>query len=117
MMQLHQFEYDPFQKKAIEAIDNSHSVFVSAPTGCGKTAIAEYAINQCLINNLRAVYTAPIKAISNQKYRDFSKSFPGKVGLLTGDVAIEPNAPVLIMTTEIYRNQLFESDKSHLYTE
>lgn len=116
-MQLHQFEYDPFQKQAIDAIDGAHSVFVSAPTGCGKTAIAEYAINQCLTKNLRAVYTAPIKAISNQKYRDFSKSFPGQVGLLTGDVAIEPNAPVLIMTTEIYRNQLFESDKSHLQTE
>lgn len=105
---MHFMEYDPFQKKAIEAIRNKRSVLVSAPTGSGKTAIAEYAIEQALRNNESVVYTAPIKALSNQKFRDFTTRYPDKVGILTGDVSINPRAPVLIMTTEIYRNQLFE---------
>lgn len=111
-----QYEYDPFQKKAIEAINQGDSVLVSAPTGSGKTAIAEYAIQQALERNERVIYTAPIKAISNQKYRDFLADFPAKVGILTGDVSIEPVAPVLIMTTEIYRNQLFENPERHRST-
>jgi superfamily II RNA helicase len=102
-------QYDPFQLKAIEAIQNGRSVLVSAPTGAGKTAIAEYAITQSLSRNERVVYTAPIKALSNQKFRDFSSRYPDKVGLLTGDVTLNADAPVLIMTTEIYRNQLFEN--------
>ncbi|MBI2094923.1 MAG: DEAD/DEAH box helicase [Candidatus Omnitrophica bacterium] len=101
-------EYDPFQKKSIEAIDLEKSVLVSAPTGSGKTAIAEYAIDKALSRQERVIYTAPIKALSNQKYRDFSARYPGQVGLLTGDVSLNPHAPVVIMTTEIYRNQLFE---------
>lgn len=100
--------YDPFQQKAIEAIDAERSVLVSAPTGAGKTAIAEYAIEKAFARNERVIYTAPIKALSNQKYRDFSVRYPDQVGLLTGDVSLNPAAPLVIMTTEIYRNQLFE---------
>lgn len=101
--------YDPFQKKAIDFIEQGHSVLVSAPTGAGKTAIAEYAIVKSLKEGQRVVYTAPIKALSNQKYRDFSARYPDQVGLLTGDVSINPDAPLVIMTTEIYRNRLFEA--------
>jgi superfamily II RNA helicase len=100
--------YDPFQLRAIEAIDAEKSVLVSAPTGAGKTAIAEYAITKALSRNERVIYTAPIKALSNQKYRDFSSQYPDQVGLLTGDVSLNSHAPLVIMTTEIYRNQLFE---------
>ncbi len=100
--------YDPFQENAIRAIDEEKSVLVSAPTGAGKTAIAEYAIDKALARNERVIYTAPIKALSNQKYRDFSVKYPDRVGLLTGDVTLNADAPIVIMTTEIYRNQLFE---------
>ena len=102
-------QYDPFQLKAIAAIDQERSVLVSAPTGAGKTAIAEYAIEKAFERGERVVYTAPIKALSNQKYRDFSETHPGRVGLLTGDVSVNPDAPLVIMTTEIYRNRLFEA--------
>ena len=100
--------YDPFQEKAIAAIDLEKSVLVSAPTGAGKTAIAEYAIEKALARQERVIYTAPIKALSNQKYRDFSGRYGDQVGLLTGDVSLNAHAPLVIMTTEIYRNQLFE---------
>ncbi len=100
--------YDPFQLKAIQAIDEEKSVLVSAPTGSGKTAIAEYAINKAMARGERVIYTAPIKALSNQKYRDFSVIYPDKVGLLTGDVTLNAHSMLIIMTTEIYRNQLFE---------
>ncbi len=101
-------KYDPFQLKAIAAIDEEKSILVSAPTGAGKTAIAEYAIVKALSRNERVIYTSPIKALSNQKYRDFSGRYPDQVGLLTGDVSLNPDAPIVIMTTEIYRNRLFE---------
>src|SRR5437868_3457258 len=101
-------KYDPFQQQAIDAVDQEKSVLVSAPTGAGKTAIAEYAIDKALSRNERVIYTAPIKALSNQKYRDFSLKYPDQVGLLTGDVTLNAHAPIVIMTTEIYRNQLFE---------
>ncbi len=101
--------YDPFQLKAIEAIDAEKSVLVSAPTGAGKTAIAEYAMNKALSRGERVIYTAPIKALSNQKYRDFSLRYPDQVGLLTGDVSLNPDSAIVIMTTEIYRNQLFDA--------
>ena len=101
-------QYDPFQEKAIEYIKEGHSVIVSAPTGAGKTVIAEYVINDCLEKNTRCVYTAPIKALSNQKFREFQEGFPEKIGILTGDVSINPHAPILIMTTEIFRNKVLE---------
>lgn len=101
-------QYDPFQLKSIQAIDEEKSVLVSAPTGAGKTAIAEYAINKAFARGERVIYTAPIKALSNQKYRDFAARYGDNVGILTGDVSINPKASLIIMTTEIYRNQLFE---------
>ena len=104
--------YDPFQEKAINYIKEGHSVIVSAPTGAGKTVIAEHVINDCLEKNKKAVYTAPIKALSNQKFREFQHGFPDKIGILTGDVSINPHAPILIMTTEIFRNKVLEEAKS-----
>jgi len=100
--------YDPFQKKAIDYIKEGHSCLVSAPTGAGKTVIAEYVINDSLARGTKVIYTAPIKALSNQKYRDFQGIFKDKIGILTGDVSINPHAQVLIMTTEIFRNKLLE---------
>jgi len=102
-------QYDAFQKEAIRVIDEGRSLLVSAPTGAGKTVIAEYAIEQALSRNEGAIYTAPIKALSNQKYRDFRERYGDKIGILTGDVSINQDAPILIMTTEIYRNTLFDN--------
>ena len=100
---------DPFQKRAIDLIEAEESVLVSAPTGAGKTMIAEAAIQQALSKNRHVIYTAPVKALSNQKYRDFREQYGDeRVGILTGDVSINADAPILIMTTEIYRNCLFE---------
>ncbi|HNX91183.1 MAG TPA: DEAD/DEAH box helicase [Candidatus Omnitrophota bacterium] len=98
--------YDDFQQKAINYINEGFSVIVSAPTGAGKTVIAEHVINDCLAKDLKAIYTAPIKALSNQKFRDFQEHFGDKIGILTGDVSINPLAPILIMTTEIFRNKI-----------
>jgi superfamily II RNA helicase len=101
---------DPFQEKAVDAIDKGTSLIVAAPTGCGKTLIAEYAIEVSIKKGKRVVYTAPIKALSNQKYRDFRKRFgEERVGINTGDVTINPEADVLIMTTEIFRNLILEN--------
>jgi len=100
--------YDAFQQKAIDYIKEGFSVIVSAPTGAGKTVIAEYIITDSLSKGEKVIYTAPIKALSNQKFRDFHKNFPEKIGLLTGDVSINPSAPILIMTTEIFRNKVLE---------
>ncbi len=100
--------YDPFQKRAISSTDNGNSVIVCAPTGAGKTAIAEYVIEKCIAENKGIVYTAPIKALSNQKFRDFSRKYGNHIGILTGDVSLNANAPILIMTTEIFRNTLLE---------
>lgn len=104
--------YDRFQQEAINYINQGHSVIVSAPTGAGKTAIAEYIISNSIRNNLGVIYTAPIKALSNQKFRDFQGQFQDNIGILTGDVSINPQAPVLIMTTEIFRNKLLDEPKS-----
>lgn len=104
------FQLDPFQNQAIEWIDKDHSLLISAPTGSGKTLIAEKAVEKALSQGKSVIYTAPIKALSNQKFRDFQQRFgEEKVGILTGDVAINAGAPLLIMTTEIYRNSLFEN--------
>ncbi|MBI2871193.1 MAG: DEAD/DEAH box helicase, partial [Candidatus Omnitrophica bacterium] len=95
---------------AIASIEAGASVLVSAPTGSGKTLIAEEAIKQAMREGREVIYTAPIKALSNQKYRDFRADYGDPaVGIVTGDVAINPRAPILIMTTEIYRNTLFEN--------
>jgi superfamily II RNA helicase len=103
------FELDSFQKNAIEAVEKGCSVMVSAPTGSGKTVIAEHVIKKCLNRNVGVIYTAPIKALSNQKFREFNGLFPDKVGILTGDVNMNSSAPLLIMTTEIFRNRILEN--------
>ena len=105
---MHPFPYDPFQSQAIDAIRSGVSVFVAAPTGAGKTVIAEVAVEEALRAGGMAIYTAPIKALSNQKFRDFHAKYGEKVGILTGDITLNADAPLLIMTTEIYRNSLFE---------
>ncbi|PIE23719.1 MAG: hypothetical protein CSA62_06325 [Planctomycetota bacterium] len=102
------FCLNSFQRAAVTAIQNGRSVLVSAPTGAGKTLVAEYAIHEALRQGKRCIYTAPIKALSNQKYRDFQQDPDIEVGLMTGDVTIDPHAPLLIMTTEIFRNTIFE---------
>ena len=101
-----EFELDPFQEIAIRAIDREESVLVAAHTSAGKTVTAEYAIAKALRDNQRVVYTSPIKALSNQKYRDFKKIF-GDVGLMTGDNLIDPSASCLVMTTEILRSMFY----------
>ncbi|NLF41028.1 DEAD/DEAH box helicase [bacterium] len=105
---LHSFPYDPFQAQAIDAVNRGVSVVVAAPTGAGKTVIADHVIAEAIARNERVIYTAPIKALSNQKYRDFSGAYGDLIGIVTGDVAINPRAPVRIMTTEIYRNTLLD---------
>ncbi|CAL9777952.1 unnamed protein product [Musa acuminata subsp. burmannicoides] len=99
------FELDSFQKEAIYHLERGESVFVAAHTSAGKTVVAEYAFALASKHCTRAVYTAPIKTISNQKYRDFCGKFD--VGLLTGDVSLKPEASCLIMTTEILRSMLY----------
>ncbi|PSB05564.1 DEAD/DEAH box helicase [filamentous cyanobacterium CCP2] len=102
------FELDTFQKQAIEALEAGESVVVCAPTGSGKTLIGEYAIHRALARGKRVFYTTPLKALSNQKLRDFREQFGAEqVGLLTGDLSINRDAPVLVMTTEIFRNMLY----------
>ncbi|OLS27414.1 MAG: putative ski2-type helicase [Candidatus Heimdallarchaeota archaeon LC_3] len=111
---------DIFQAKAMEILSKNESVIVSAPTGSGKTLIIEYAIENLLLNNSesflsqrnRIIYTSPIKALSNQKYRDFCNDY-GKenIGIMTGDIVINRDAPLLIMTTEILRNILYISSE------
>ena len=102
------FSLDGFQVRAIRAILEGDSVIVSAPTGSGKTLIAEFAIHQALRRRGRIAYTTPLKALSNQKYADFCRQWGvAEVGILTGDVKVNPRAPVLIMTTEILRNMFY----------
>jgi superfamily II RNA helicase len=102
------FELDNFQKDAIRALDAGKSVVVCAPTGSGKTLIGEYSIHRALARGGRVFYTTPLKALSNQKLRDFRVQFgTEQVGLLTGDISINRDAPILVMTTEIFRNMLY----------
>ena len=103
------FQLAPFQRHAAAALDTGHNVLVAAPTGAGKTLVAEYAIHLVLGRGQRALYTAPIKALSNQKFRDF-RADPeiGDAGIMTGDITVSPESRVLVMTTEILRNTLAE---------
>jgi superfamily II RNA helicase len=108
LKRLFPFELDDFQKQAIAALNESRSVVVCAPTGSGKTLIGEYAIHRALERGKRVFYTTPLKALSNQKLRDFRDRFGfEQVGLLTGDVSVNRDAPVVVMTTEIFRNMLY----------
>ena len=104
------FTLDPFQSQAILCIENTQSVLVSAHTSAGKTVTAEYAIALSLNLKQRVIYTTPIKALSNQKYREFYEEF-SDVGLVTGDVTINPTASVLVMTTEILRSMLYRGSE------
>ncbi|KAK4122799.1 antiviral helicase [Parathielavia appendiculata] len=104
------FRLDPFQAMSVASIERDESVLVSAHTSAGKTVVAEYAIAQCLKRNQRVIYTSPIKALSNQKYREFQADF-GDVGLMTGDVTINPTASCLVMTTEILRSMLYRGSE------
>lgn len=102
------FELDEFQKEACNYIDEGKSVVVCAPTGAGKTVIAQHAIHRALENGTRIFYTTPLKALSNQKFYDFSEKYgKDRVGLLTGDTSINRNAQIVVMTTEVFRNMLY----------
>lgn len=108
LTELFPFPLDDFQHEAIERIDAGHSVLVCAPTGAGKTVIAEYAIHRALERGQRVFYTTPLKALSNQKFRDLGNMLgEGRVGLLTGDTSINRDADVVVMTTEVFRNMLY----------
>jgi superfamily II RNA helicase len=103
------FKPDPFQLEALAALE-FEDVLVTAPTGSGKTWIASEAIRRLLDSDRRAWYTSPLKALTNSKYQEFSEEFGAeRVGILTGDRKENPDAPLIVGTTEIYRNQLFDS--------
>ncbi|EAN31716.1 DSHCT (NUC185) domain protein [Theileria parva strain Muguga] len=105
------FELDDFQKKSIHHLINGKHVFVSAHTSAGKTVVAEYSIALAISRGQKAIYTSPIKALSNQKYREFKVKFGNEnVGIITGDVLCNPGASCLIVTTEILRNLLYRGD-------
>lgn len=105
-------QLDPFQVTAVEHVRAGRSVLVSAPTGTGKTIIADYIVDKALRENKEVIYTAPIKALSNQKYRDYTRLHGHEnVGLITGDLVINRDAPLRIMTTEILRNMLLQGEE------
>ncbi|HJF14560.1 MAG TPA: DEAD/DEAH box helicase [Enteractinococcus helveticum] len=102
------FPMDPFQLEAAEQLEEGHAVLVAAPTGAGKTVVAEFAIHLALSQGKKAFYTTPIKALSNQKYTDLVAVYgQEKVGLLTGDTSRNPEAQIVVMTTEVLRNMLY----------
>lgn len=103
------FELDRFQTDANEALEQGSNVLVAAPTGAGKTMVADFAVYLAQQQNAKAFYTTPIKALSNQKYHDLVALYgPDKVGLLTGDTSINSEADIVVMTTEVLRNMLYE---------
>ena len=102
------FTLDDFQQRACEALDRGHGVLVCAPTGAGKTVVGEFAVHLALAAGGKCFYTTPIKALSNQKHNDLVRRYgPGRIGLLTGDLSINGDAPVVVMTTEVLRNMLY----------
>ncbi len=102
------YKLDDFQLTAINHLQEGKNVVVCAPTGAGKTAIAEYAVAMAVQSNKRCFYTTPLKALSNQKLHDFQAVYgEDNVGLLTGDISINRDAPVVVMTTEVFRNMLY----------
>ncbi|CAB4819124.1 MAG: DEAD/DEAH box helicase [Actinobacteria bacterium] len=108
LVSAYSFELDAFQLRALDALDRNESVLVAAPTGSGKTVVAEYAVACAIADGKRAFYTAPIKALSNQKFQDLRRRHgDDRVGLLTGDNSINGDAPVVVMTTEVLRNMIY----------
>src|SRR6266851_340832 len=107
------FKLDPFQREAIDKLETGvGGVLVSAPTSSGKTVVAEYAIFRALREGTKVIYTTPLKALSNQKYHDFVREYgEQRVGLVTGENTINDEAPVVVMTTEILRNLIYEDPK------
>ncbi|VIO88479.1 helicase, putative [Brugia malayi] len=110
MARKYPFELDPFQQQAVVCLDRGDSVFVAAHTSAGKTVVAEYAVALCNLHKTRAIYTSPIKALSNQKFREFKLIFQD-VGLITGDIQLHPEAFCLIMTTEVLRSMLYNGSE------
>lgn len=107
------FAVDDFQRRAIDALEANDNVLVAAPTGAGKTVIADFAVFLAQEHNVKAFYTTPIKALSNQKYQDLSAVYGAdRVGLLTGDTSINPQADIVVMTTEVLRNMLYEHSQA-----
>ena len=100
------FVLDAFQETSVSVLERNESVLVAAHTSAGKTVVAEYAIAMAFRDNQRVVYTSPLKALSNQKFRELTEEF-GDVGLMTGDVCINPNASCIVMTTEVLRGMLY----------
>ena len=102
---------DAFQKQGVKSMSENHSIMVAAPTGSGKTIFAEYSWYLSREAGTKMIYSSPLKAISNQKYRDFSRKFGEEnVGIITGDVVVNENADFLILTTEILRALVFARD-------
>ena len=107
------FRLDDFQIRACTALEAGHGVLVCAPTGAGKTIVGEFAVHLALAGGTKCFYTTPIKALSNQKYADLAAVHgPESVGLLTGDSSINPDAPVVVMTTEVVRNMIYANSRA-----
>src|SRR4051795_5443631 len=107
------FDLDPFQDEACAALEDGYSVLVCAPTGAGKTVVGEFAVHLALAAGQKCFYTTPIKALSNQKYNDLVERYGAeRVGLLTGDNAVNGEAPIVVMTTEVLRNMLYVGSTS-----
>src|SRR5690242_21355481 len=105
---LYDFDLDPFQIEACQALEAGKGVLVAAPTGSGKTVVGEFAVHLALEQGSKCFYTTPIKALSNQKYNDLVRRYGVKrVGLLTGDNSVNGDAPIVVMTTEVLRNMLY----------
>ena len=104
------FQLDPFQREAIDKLERGRGgVLVSAPTSSGKTVVAEYAIFRALMDGAKVLYTTPLKALSNQKFHDFVRAYGEEaVGLVTGENTINDGAAIVVMTTEILRNLIYE---------
>ncbi|MCW1248770.1 DEAD/DEAH box helicase [Acaricomes phytoseiuli] len=111
--QLTEFQLDPFQVEACEALESGAGVLVAAPTGAGKTIVGEFAVFLALKRGCKAFYTTPIKALSNQKYAELAARYGAeRVGLLTGDTSVNPEAQIVVMTTEVLRNMLYADSAS-----
>ena len=113
IVSMYPFGLDRFQLEALDALDAGDHVVVAAPTGSGKTVVAEYGVEVMRRKGKRAFYTAPLKALSNQKYRDLTARYgAGNVGLLTGDNAVDGDAPIVVMTTEVLRNMIYARSRA-----